>query len=422
MLVCALLFVLKDPSGLLAPTASLEDGTYLLAYFHENPGISSVWRFYASYVSLGPNLIGYLASLFPLTLQPGLFVASSVTIAAATAALPFWRQLDISGLNGPARLALVFILVLAPVGNSALIFLVMYSLWHMLFFLCLIVLFWVPAGRFSAIVISILGILAISSHPGSIVLLPFMVWRAVTASDPRVRKTMWIFFVMLLAYLALGIDWGSGQGTDISASAAVLTLRVMAERVLFETFFGTFIRMHLVYNDLIPVMWAISGVALALIAGLIVWLLRTDRTRARDISIVLLISLGFAAFSTVTRGGFLDLPFGHRYSYVSCWLLAVAIVIAGSAAIARLPLSKKLSSSVVLVLILIWGGASWGLQSRYYHRADRADEAARLAQFLETAESLIAQNAPYCVILDRDEWSIRLSSAGGTAVRCAVTP
>lgn len=394
---------------ILHPVAAFEDGKYVLEYFHLNADIGSVWRFYASYVSLFPNLIGYATSKLPLVWQPTLLTIIPLFIAAAAFSVLASRSLQIPGLSQAQKLVLVLVLCSAPISNAGLLTITMFSFWNLLVLQIFIVLFWRFENNISSALAFLCCGLSILSSPVALIVTPLLLWRALRS------KTMYqsLVFGTLLAicalYLAVGIDFSAFGGSSPSASLSLNDLfRGVLERGIFEAVFGTWVRMHLIWNDLHAVMWVISA---ALILGLIV-LARALKTEIAPLAEPI-IQLGyiFAAalfLSWVTRGFELDLAYGHRYSYLSkiAFLSISAILLMKylELKVAR----RHLSRSLPLGVLAVWVVTSITTQQAYA-RAQQ-DEAARLGTFLTHVMARNKTGDGFCLVLERPMWDIELAS------------
>lgn len=405
VLLAVCFLVARNWGALNHPAAMVEDGKYILGYFYENPDIASVWRYYASYVSVGPNLVGWVVAGLPLIAQPFFLVAVPLVLFAAVAALPAWNQIVIPGLETPvSRLSLVAVFLLAPIANGALVQMSMYSLWSMLMFVSFLALFWRPSGRVTTVAITILALLAIFSHPIVICLLPILAWRIWTEWRSGSAWVFSLFAVGICSYLLVAVERGGG-GTGSGGFEMLGFARLLLERVVFEAVFGTFVRMNLIWNDLAWVMWIVSGLILL---GLAVAAVSCGSRPMLWASVpVVYLLLAYAAVGYVSRGGFLDLSYAHRYTFPSKILLIILGFMLLAPVAKALLARGRIATGLVFGMAVVWVLASVGLQQRYYRHSP--DEAARLSAFLGEVSDLEHSAKEFCRVLDRGEWSIRMS-------------
>ncbi len=213
-----------------APILGHEDGTIQLAFFFNQPDFAGIFRRYAGYVSLLPNLAGWAASLLPLPAIP--FALAGFALACATSSLFLattarWRFLVASDR---ARAALALVLAALPLGKAYLSTNSVYAQWSLLLLLTLLVAG--PAPRSRGGLVALLA----ASHPLSAVCL------AVCAGNLwlfRTRRDLlcngWTAVCVAL-YLAVGV--GSGADIDLSAGRWALGFQTFLARVCLECLAG----------------------------------------------------------------------------------------------------------------------------------------------------------------------------------------
>ena len=193
------------------PLAMFEDGKYQIEYFHKNPQLSAVWRYYASYVSLFPNLIGYLISFLPLVWQPFSLSIAALLIAGVSFSILAADGLRIPTLGRKQKLVVLFFLCVAPAGNGALFTVATYSFWHLLFFQILVVLFWRFEVKLSSALVFGLCVLSTFSNPVSLMLVPLLALRAYSSGTGISLVVYVLLIVFSLIYLATGVSFGGGE-------------------------------------------------------------------------------------------------------------------------------------------------------------------------------------------------------------------
>lgn len=70
VITAAAITFLRDPYNYRLPRLPHEDGRDIFGFYYNHREPASILRFYSGYIALGPNLVGYLAILLPITWVP----------------------------------------------------------------------------------------------------------------------------------------------------------------------------------------------------------------------------------------------------------------------------------------------------------------------------------------------------------------
>ena len=272
----------------------------------------------------------------------------------------------------------------------------MYALWPLLLVLCLLVFFWRPKRDFGSFCLGALAALAVCSHPAAIMLFPFLMVRAF-CSAALVRLFWFALSSLLVAYVFLGVET-SGHGTLRFDELLAEGWRSYSERMVFESIFGTTIRMNLIWNETHIAMWIIAIGLTSLILS--------QAVRVWKVLPLLAVAFLFLVFGNLTRGTSIEMSYGHRYSVVSSWLFLVALFLAGSRILAATTVRYR-AQPIAVALFTLWVVIASALQSVFYLLPeDIAFESKQLASVLR---EISATSAPYCYEIERGAWTFVLS-------------
>lgn len=247
----------RDPGLFLVPGLPYEDGRDFFAFYYNHRQPGAVLRFYAGYVSLLPNALGWLlVGALPVTWVPRAFAATAGVLAALACALPALPSLAPVFGRSRWRLGVVAVLALAPVANHLFVSSLAYSIWSLLAILVWLTLLPAPRGwGGTAWRLPVMGLL-LASHPVAVAMVP--VW-LIEGWRHRRRLPALVLYgglvLLMAAYGALGIEHG-GAAPPPSGEAAVealsspsgwlkaapevvhTTALFMVERVLFGSLAG----------------------------------------------------------------------------------------------------------------------------------------------------------------------------------------
>ncbi len=411
LLGVAVVTLLRSYAAFRHPTLHYEDGA-LLAYCADRPGPAGIFRFYAGYLSLGPNLVAYLASLFPIHSVPYVMGACSLGVTSlALAALSLERFRFVIPGDGERR-ALVGLLAALPLGDFALHSVTVYSIWHLLWLLILFSAAPAPRGVIGATAQTALLGVAAWSHPLAVVCLPVCAVAFLRRRSLSDRASSASLLTLIAAYLLLGIQWRALPSGLGGAAALGAALEYLSQRVVFETLFGAVLRHelhvrgHALLIHVVSVAAVIAGVCLLrrrASCGGTAWLLPAAAG---------LLAVGITWLVAATRFDAVDDGLGaweQRYFQVQRLLLVSAGWMLASPLLARLGRRWRVAA---IVAVLAW---TVGL-----NLADRAcfassvEEGRRVEAFLADVarqERHREAGLPYAspLVLDRGGyWDIRI--------------
>ena len=357
----------RDPANYLLPPLSYEDGRDFFAFYYNHRDPGAILRFYAGYVSLIPNLLGYAAMWLPIRWVPRALAWTPGLLATLACALPYWtfRRWIPSALW---RFGTCLTLALLPVANRMFLSSTAYSIWSLLLILVWVSLARPPATVRGALLRLVPMTALICSHPLSIALVPvyaFQSWwagrsgafrRPAEDSDAsavprsgRLRAGIAVLYPLALLavsvlYLLSAVQPG-GVETPTSATAVgrslVVTTVFLLERVVFATLFGD-AAVHAL-RDADAELWLYGGAVLVL-AGLAVAVLRHRRRLGSD-RLVFLSSLGwlilaFTGLYVLARSPelrILEAGAAFRYFWVQRLLFAAGLAVLTGALRPRWP-------------------------------------------------------------------------------------
>lgn len=227
----------RDPASYLLPPLSYEDGRDYFAFYYNHREPGAVFRFYAGYLSLIPNLIGYLALELPVRWVPRALAWIPWILITLACAGPYW-MLRPWMRSRTWRFGLVLTLALLPVGNRLFISSTAYSIWSLLLILVWASLARLPTSWRGALLR--LGPMAalIASHPLSIALVPIYGLQAWNGwRGRRMPAYPLALAVVAVLYALLGVERGESPMPGPLAAAGRTGVLVL-ERVVFATVFG----------------------------------------------------------------------------------------------------------------------------------------------------------------------------------------
>jgi len=207
-----------------------------LTLIFNNGSWRMLFRHYAGYVSVGPNLLAWIASFAPVHWIPLLFAGLALLVAggAMTAV-----ACDRSGISAPSRLDRLIVaamLIVLPLGKSYMFTNVTYSQWHMLFLLLLLLIQPLPRTRSGLIGWSVLIAIVSVSNPLSFLGLPLLLlkWRGIRTVMQR--SAVVLCGVIMVSYPVWGVQ--HHQLPVITPASCLFAVRVFLSRVIVESIAG----------------------------------------------------------------------------------------------------------------------------------------------------------------------------------------
>jgi hypothetical protein len=437
---------LRNPNSLLYPPVFVEDGPYMLGYFYENRAMSSVFRFYGGYISLGPNIIGYLAGIFGIVATPFFLSFLPLMVSAFTFSIVSLHSFDHIGRSLNARVAICLFTGFLPAGNFALVSNTTYSLWHMFILLSILSILWTPKSHKKAIAVLPIFFILIWSHPFSLLLVPVYIFR-IFCSETRIQKNFFYLLIGITAsYYVFGINHSSITN-QLSVGSVLLDWgRVFFERVIFERLFMTKIRMILVSMGWQWVMHCVSIFVLFVLGVYIFYRNKCGKVDVGIFALFLYLSIGASLLSVYTRGAFLDTEWAHRYTYPSSLFISFSVAlsainpkrklsclansassdIAVSADVAERNFTAQefkrflFSHNKVLTAIIILLIIANYLSLNFFYI--NSWEGNRIIEFVkQVAAKKKDHTQPWCLKIDRKEWTIIVNPWGLETSQCKDT-
>ena len=405
------IFFWKADKVYLRPPLFFEDGRELFAYYFEHREPSSILRSYAGYVSLAPNIVGYVGGWLPVRWIPRTYSFCALFANSLACVLFYAKRFRPIVPSDTARATICLFLALMPLGDVAVLTLAMYMLWPLLIVLFLALL--VPFGDGGARRVgTFLALsLCICSHPLSVVAGPLMIFNCFRHDDRRER----VMNLCLLAVLSGYIVWGTQPKAQIDIATGIKAAIVaMLDRVCLEGLVGA-VRRTAWHGAGWPVRNCLLGfAALGGVASLVVALRsRFDRISLQTLLVLGYVMTGLTLASALSRGWneFTLAPIvPKRYTFVQefCWLLGLAVILArlGPRFVARRAWRRV---AVVAVLLL---SARLSFENKVLWSPDElgvlGQETRNFLREVERVQKDPQRWQPIDVALQRDVWTIKV--------------
>ena len=365
----------------------------MLAFYFNDRCLEGVLRVYSGYVSLLPNLVGYLAGALPLRLASQAMSAHTLVLAAAAHTLFAHHHFRPLIAEDRIRICICIVLILAPAGNFAIYSSTTYSIWHLLWILILLAAAPAPRQLLLRLLGFVIGALAAWSHPLSIVCLPLGIARLMAKAPTGERAYHGGIVVAILSYVAMGIEFGrAGEARpgipDLSAS-----MELLLQRVPFEALAGNHMRLILLTHGLGWVATALGGL---LTMGLFALILKMPPSCWSRLAFgVSYLVMALTILSIMARGeALLSGPWEQRYFCVQQLLfLSLVTVVAYTRCVAAV--------AVLLVTAVLQA------QNGIYFHTNRQAGRSMLAS-LSLAEERLSQSDRPVVLPRKGGWDIRL--------------
>lgn len=341
----------REPASYLLPPLSYEDGRDFFAFFYNHREPGAILRFYAGYVSLIPNLLGYLVLALPTLWVPRALAAVPGVLVTLACALPYLTLRPL--LPGRVwRLGTCLTLALLPVANRLFLSSLAYSIWPLL-----LLLVWGSLARppttVGAAGLRLLPMAAlICSHPLSVALAPVYGLRAWLSGrvggggepeqqlggEARAGRISALYHGLLVAVAVLyQLFWVERGGVDPPAvwESVGRTLAFTAERVVFATVFGDAAALALRRAEAVLWIYAAAVLVLAVVVAIAVRHRRClDRARVGVLLILAYLVLAFTGLYVLGRSPGLEIlqaGAAFRYFWVQRLLFATALAVLAGA-------------------------------------------------------------------------------------------
>lgn len=306
-----------------------EDGWVFFAEAFNSSATQSIFTPFAGYFRFDARILAELLLLFPLGPQPQLYGLAGLALNALVISAFYLRVFRSFLLSDTLRTGVVLLLALAP--NAENLGLIAGLHWYLGLAFVLVLLAGLPEGRVGRIGVTILMVLAVWSSPSLIVLLPWLIVRAIRTQDRFERR--WYGAAagqLLLAILAwwslketVGERTGSFGFTEVPAALEVLLLRGwLGVGVMGQGAAGPI-------AGQMPL--ALSLVGLVIAAALLMWCWH-HRGESLGKQVIFLLSVaGFMAVLSLGRTAYiselagLNLPRHERYLTLPTLLLLLGL-------------------------------------------------------------------------------------------------
>ncbi len=413
-----LILVLRCFNAVFYPILFNEDGTRVVAFYLNNPHLSAVWQFYAGYVALLPNLIGYIiVAAIPLRAVPYFLVAVSVALAVAPLMMFSLKRFRFILPDDGTRLLVCLILAFFPLGNHALVTNLTFSIINIFAIALLLLLAELPGSLAGRIIQFVLVGLAVFSHPFSILFVPVCLALILLRRTLADRIFNGGIVGLVGIYYLVGVH-PSAAGLGLSLPSLQATAECVLQRVLFEPVLGNSLRMIL-YQAGQASITNLAGVGImALLVAVIAqrWREPALRNRVPVLGFVLFVIAGLTYLAVIGRNNlynsFTELAWGQRYFLVQQILVLLVLVVhaVGLTGWDRLTVVAR---SAVAVFMLVFA-AYLNLQHAPYFATSR-DHGKMTMQFLRDVDSRLHQGGasrggPREMVLHREGvWDIKIN-------------
>jgi len=231
-LALSILLLRNSGHEVLYPVLPAEDGRFLFQDFYSDHNWQTVFRHYSGYMSILPNLLAYGLTLLPVEWVPSSFALVSLCVTATAHALLYRVTAKIYGDRGFAVYVMLIVAAL-PLGNFWLVGALAYQSWNFTVILLLLALLPMPR-QITGRVFYVFGVnLLIWSHPLSLLMVPWYLWRWV--KNVHYRATYGLFCLSAMLYGWFGtipgrIAWPGGSNLLDAGLARVVGEALLGPR------------------------------------------------------------------------------------------------------------------------------------------------------------------------------------------------
>lgn len=345
-----------------------EDGSILFQSLYQRTAWWDVLIQYAGYTSVGPNVLAAVLMELPLALIPAAFSLASAIVYCSCASVWFLPRFRALVASDRIRFFSCLAICAAPVGNAILIHTLMYSFWPWI-----LASAWLSAvpestgsrrGEIAGLVFIAIGIV---SCPITSLLAPVWVANMVRFKSPLLRWGHAALIAVSVGYLstieisASGDDLGYEGGVHLGYALREL-IPVIGDRVVFETLFTNWLRIHLIWSGMGFVTF-LMGALVVIALGFVAMRYPGERLRFSLSHLALLYVVGALTFTALaTRFGPAPIDpyqfYHHRYFFVqqSIFLVgALGIVFSRDFAIG----SGRLIATAFVIYVLFATTLDW---------------------------------------------------------------
>jgi len=417
----AVVLVLRCFNAVFYPILFNEDGTQIFAYFLNNPYPSEIFRFYEGYISLIPNLIGFITtSLFPMHVVPYLMVSISLGFAVVALSMFSLRRFRFIMPDDKSRILVCLIVALFPLGNHALVTNVTFSIWNIFTIALLMILSPLPNSKWARSAQLGFIALAVFSHPYSVLLIPICIALIFMRPSLPDRMTNAGIIVLAVLYFFLGVN-RSVVIPQADVTTILVTFECIVHRIVFEPVFGNNLRMILQEAGQPSVIYLLASCIVAALVAVVANNTKTPELKNKlpMFGFLLFVVLSLTYISVFGRLGkyesFLSFAWAQRYFYTQQLLFVFMIVLyaVGLASWKRWTTIAKIAVATFLVCYVSY----LNIHHVPYFKTSREHGIATI-RFLREADRQLSISrsrgeVPQQMILHRDgKWDIKIIVPG----------
>lgn len=272
--VVGLIGFLRSSAAFLQPIMFAEDGFLLFAFdYTHGRDVSAIFRFYAGYISLLPQIVAFLAGYVAKPLVPYVYAFSALALNTLTFTVFSFSRFRTIIKGDWMRAGICIAMALFPIGSSCTVSTCMFMLWNGLILLVLLTCAPLPRTILGRLLQCLGMVVLVWSNPLSVVCVPLILWQLRRGSDSQEITVYVILIVACLAYQFLGVSHETDYGRSLVGRVYPF-LTLLLERVVFETFFDGYLRLWLRDLNLAPLVW---GFSVTIIMATVLVLLRNRR-------------------------------------------------------------------------------------------------------------------------------------------------
>lgn len=382
--------------GIFYPLLYNEDGRNIFAIFYNEHEFNNIFIFYASYIRIIPNLIGYLLNFLPVRTIAPLYCLISLSITALAYSL-FYPVLNRFFNNRWFAAYSVLMISALPLANFEIVETLMYQVWNCSLILFLMALLPVPVKTWPKAGFAIAVHLLIWTHPYSIMALPLFFLNIAYCKANRWTQVGFAFSVII--YFFAGV-----RSHPPHLSSLEYFFPNLLSRVVTETLVGPNNRVHLQYFEGIKVL------SFAILVGVGVILALAWRQWKPQHKLFLGICLYFilvplaAALIGRDLGAYFHLLRGSpRYSYIPKLFFSVIVLLAASELFKRSTAFRKGHWALAAFLLFININSNIMYKTNIDDGKDTLAFTHRLKR--ETAPCRLGEEK--FIYLNRGQWTIR---------------
>jgi hypothetical protein len=322
-----------------------EDASVYLADAQGSDPLTAVTTPYNGYLQVSSRVIAEAVEKLPVDWWAAAMAICGALVVTGCAFV-VWRTSAAHVQNRWLRATLAAMVVLLGVVGTEMLGTVVNSIWFIAF-ACFWVLLWRPPGLAAAIGGGVLLFIGAASHSVLVFFAPLLLLRAIAARDRRdwvivAGFVLGLIFQLALSYDQIGSVGDNGEGPrPVAATGQPFSTDPYWDWNLVPAYGQRVVGGAIAGHDPDAWLWEHVGwlfvaVLAALLVGLVVWALRTPRTRLLvpltvAISIAIFLIIGYVRWGA---GGFAlfwpqgeSVTIGGRYVVLPALLLLAAILI-----------------------------------------------------------------------------------------------